>query len=77
MYTGGGSAGGALALQTANAVVKDASLKDSLKGVIALVPATIHRTTIPDKYKSKYKAYDDNKTGVPIIDRTSMDIFFE
>lgn len=73
----GGSAGGALALQTANQVVKDASLKPSLKGVVALVPCVAHPDSIPDKYKSKYKAYEENATGVPIIDKKSMDTFFQ
>lgn len=77
MYTIGGSAGGALALQICNAVLKDSSLKDSIKGVIAMVPASIHPDNVPDKYKSMYKSYDENKEGVPIIDRASMDIFID
>lgn len=77
MYTIGGSAGGALALQICNAVLKDPSLKDSIKGVIAQVPAVVHPDNVPEKYKSSYKAYEDNKEGVPVIDRASMDIFLE
>ena len=77
MYTIGGSAGGALALQICNAVLKDNSLKDSIQGVIAMVPATTHPDNIPDKYKPMHKSYDENKEGVPIIDRNSMDIFYD
>jgi hypothetical protein len=77
MYTAGGSAGGALALQIANKIVKDPELKSSLKGVAALVPCTAHWDSIPDKYKSKYTAYEDNKKGTPIIDKGSMEIFYE
>ncbi|EME38960.1 esterase-like protein [Dothistroma septosporum NZE10] len=76
-YTIGGSAGGALALQIANKIKKDPQLKDGLKGVVALVPATTHWEAVPEKYKSKYKAVEDNKTGVPIIDGESMEIFFK
>lgn len=77
MYTIGGSAGGALALQIANAVLKDSSLKDSMKGVAAMVPCTVHPDNVPEQYKASYTAYNDNKSGVPIIDRNSMEIFYE
>ncbi|KAK5080784.1 Telomerase-binding protein [Exophiala xenobiotica] len=77
MYTIGGSAGGALALQICNAVLKDPSLKDSMKGVAAMVPCTSHPDNVPDKYKPKYKSYTENAEGVPIIDRKSMEIFYE
>lgn len=77
MYTIGGSAGGGLALEICNAVLKDSALKSSIKGVVAMVPITVHPDNVPEKYKSLYKAYDENKSGVPIIDRNSMEIFFE
>lgn len=77
MYTIGGSAGGGLALQICNAVLKDASLKSSMKGVAAMVPTTSHPDHVPDKYKSMYKSYTENAKDVPIIDRNSMDIFYE
>ena len=77
MYTIGGSAGGALALQIANAVLKDPSLKSSIKGIAAMVPATINPDHVPDKYKSSYKSYTENAKDVPIIDRNSMEIFYE
>lgn len=77
MYTIGGSAGGALALQIANAVLQDQSLKSSLKGIAAQVPATTHPDHVPEKYKSMYKSYTDNAKGVPVIDKNSMDIFLE
>jgi len=77
MYTIGGSAGGGLALQICNAVLKDASLKSSIKGVAALVPTTTHPDNVPDKYKSIYKSYTENAKDVPIIDKGSMDVFYE
>ncbi|EME86810.1 uncharacterized protein MYCFIDRAFT_49459 [Pseudocercospora fijiensis CIRAD86] len=76
-YTAGGSAGGALAFQIANQVVQDPELKDSIKGIVAMVPATTHWDSIPEKYKSKHKSYEENKEGTPIIDKKSMEIFFE
>jgi len=75
MFTIGGSAGGALALQICNAVVKDSSLKSSIKGVAAMVPMAVHPDNVPAKYKSQYKAYEENAKGVPVIDKNSMEIF--
>lgn len=77
MYTIGGSAGGALALQICNAVLKDSALKNSMKGVAAMVPCTVNPDNVPEKYKSSYKAMQENEKGVPIIDKNSMDIFYE
>lgn len=76
-YTIGGSAGGALALQVANRLVKDPSKRDAIKGIAAIVPVALHWSHVPEEYKPMYKSYDDNKSGVPIIDQESMKIFFE
>lgn len=77
MYTAGGSAGGGLALQIANNITQDPKLKSTIKGVAALVPTTAHWDSIPDKYKSKYNSYTENAKGTPIIDKGSMEIFYE
>lgn len=77
MYTCGGSAGGGLALQIANQIVKDPQYKSSLKGIAAQVPCTTHWENVPEKYKSNYTAYDDNASGVPIIDKATMKTFYE
>ena len=76
-FTIGGSAGGALALQVANKLVKDSSKRDNIKGVAASVPVTLHYDNVPEEYKSQYKAYTENGTDVPVIDKGSMEIFFE
>ncbi|PPJ52349.1 hypothetical protein CBER1_09847 [Cercospora berteroae] len=76
MFTMGGSAGGALALQIANQIVKDSKYKSSLKGVAAQVPCTTHWDNVPEKYKSKYNSYTENAKGTPIIDKESMDTFY-
>ena len=75
-YTIGGSAGGALALQIANRVVKDPSKRDGIKGIAALLPCTLHFDNIPAEYKDMYKSYDDSGRS-PIIDKNSMKIFYE
>ncbi|KAK5707703.1 Telomerase-binding protein [Elasticomyces elasticus] len=77
IYTIGGSAGGGLALQVANQVLRDSELKSSLKGIIALVPLTLHKDHVPEKYKDMYTSYKDNAKGTPIIDGESMEIFYE
>ncbi|KAK4495235.1 hypothetical protein PRZ48_013564 [Zasmidium cellare] len=76
IYTIGGSAGGGLALSIANAVLQDPALKSSLKGIVAIVPATAHWETVPQKYKDKYHSYKENEKGTPIIDKESMEIFY-
>ena len=75
-YTIGESAGGGLAFQIANKVKRDPELKDSLKGIVALVPLTVHYDHVPAKYKSMYKAFTENATDVPILDKNSVDIFY-
>lgn len=75
-YTIGASAGGGLALQVANQVLRDSKLKGSLKGIAACVPFVVHPDNVPQKYQAEYKSYTENGKGVPIIDRDSMDIFF-
>ncbi|KAK0277449.1 hypothetical protein LTR91_006080 [Friedmanniomyces endolithicus] len=76
-YTIGGSAGGGLALQLANQVLRDSSLKSSLKGIIAMVPLTLHYDHVPAKYKDMYTAYKDNAKDTPVIDGESMQIFYK
>lgn len=77
VYTIGGSAGGALALQIANAVIREPGLKTSLRGIAAMVPCTTHWDNVPSKYADKYKSYTENARGTPIIDGESMEIFFK
>lgn len=55
----GASAGGNLALATALKVI-DAGQGDSILGVIAQVPITIHPSALPEGLKSKYKAIEQH-----------------
>jgi versiconal hemiacetal acetate esterase len=76
-YSIGGSAGGALALQLANRIVKDPSKRDGIKGVAAIVPCTLHYDYVPEEYKSMFKAFQENEKDVPIIDKESMRSFYD
>jgi versiconal hemiacetal acetate esterase len=76
-YTIGGSAGGALALQVANHIVKDPSKRGGIRGVAAMVPLTLHWDHVPEEYKPIYTAYTVNGKDAPIIDKESMRIFYE
>lgn len=75
-YTIGGSAGGLLALATANQIIRDPQLKSSLKGIAALVPATTHWNNIPSSYKSMHKSFKENARYVPVNDKESLEIFY-
>ena len=55
----GASAGGQLALGSALKLA-DQGLADRVKGVMALVPVTIHPDAVPDDLKSKYTSYVEN-----------------
>lgn len=77
IYTIGGSAGGGLAFQIANQVVRDPNLKKGLKGIVAMVPVTAHWDSVPSKYADKYKSYEENAKDAPVIDKESMEIFYE
>lgn len=65
-----------MALSIANLVVQDPQLKGGLKGIVAMVPATVPSDNVPEKYKSTCKAYTENAKDVPIIDMESMKMFF-
>ena len=66
-----------LAFQVANQILRDDKLKKTIRGIVAMVPITAHYDSIPSKYADKYKAYQDNAKDAPVIDKESMDIFYE
>ena len=74
-FTMGGSAGGGLALSVANQIVKESSTRDQIKGVVALVPTTVHKDNVPSEYRSEHTSMTDN-TDAPVINDTSMDSFY-
>jgi versiconal hemiacetal acetate esterase len=76
VFTIGASAGGGLALTVADQMIK-ANKGSQVQGVVAMVPVAAHPESIPSEYKDQYTAYDENGSGVPVIDAESMRIFFE
>ena len=74
LFTIGGSAGGQLALAVANRIVAT-DKKSSLKGVVAMVPATVHYENVPEEYKSQHTSVQDNKEA-PVLAKESMDSFY-
>ncbi|KAH7354861.1 lipase/esterase-like protein [Rhexocercosporidium sp. MPI-PUGE-AT-0058] len=76
LFTIGGSAGGGLALSVVNELIKAGS-GSQIQGIVAMVPVAAHPDSIPSAYKSQYKAYTENASGVPIIDADTMKTFFE
>lgn len=72
----GGSAGGALALAVANHYAQRPDTKKYIKGVVAMVPVTLHWDHVPAEFQADYKSYVENAASVPIIDKSSMESFF-
>ncbi|KAF2186715.1 hypothetical protein K469DRAFT_663764 [Zopfia rhizophila CBS 207.26] len=59
IFTAGVSAGGQLCLGIALKAI-DEGLGESLVGVIAQVPATVHPDAVPDEMKSKWTSYKEH-----------------
>lgn len=55
----GKSAGGGFALATALKLIDESRGSDIL-GVVPCQPVTVHPDAVPEKLRSKYKAYDEN-----------------
>jgi len=72
----GGSAGGTLALALANFIVAKPEIRSHIAGCVAIVPATLHWDNVPSEYAHMYKAYTENASDVPIIDKSSMETFY-
>jgi versiconal hemiacetal acetate esterase len=77
MFTMGGSAGGGLALQIANRLVKNPDLKGAIRGILAIVPLALHYDNVPSSLQSKYKAYDENGPDSAVINKESMKVFYD
>ncbi|KAH0352685.1 hypothetical protein KCU83_g3392, partial [Aureobasidium melanogenum] len=79
IYTIGDSAGAMLSLAVARKVrTGQAEVpSDSVRGVVALVPAAWHPDNPPKGYEQEYKAHQENATNVPILDATSVQQFFK
>lgn len=58
-------------------MVSNPEKKANVKGVVAMVPLTIHPDHVPEQYKADFKSYTENAENVPVIDKTSMLQFYE
>lgn len=76
VFSAGTSAGGGLALLVTDALVEEGN-RSHVQGVVAIVPITAHPSSIPVEYKSQYTAYEENGSGVPVIDASTMNTFFQ
>ncbi|QSZ33964.1 hypothetical protein DSL72_005544 [Monilinia vaccinii-corymbosi] len=74
-FTIGSSAGGNLALAVGNHLVATGK-RNRIQGIVALVPITAHPSSLPAAYAPHHTSYEENGSGVPIIDRHTMDVFF-
>ncbi|KAH8802573.1 lipase/esterase-like protein [Xylogone sp. PMI_703] len=76
VFTCGASAGGGLALNVANEMIS-AGNRNRVKGVVSLVPVTLHPHHVPEEYKSGYTSYEANASGVPVITKSTMLTYFD
>lgn len=75
MLTAGTSAGGLLAFNVARRVLMHNVLKTTLKGILALVPATVHPDGIAAEFQQTYKqlaSHPDRRHNTVSIDWTSL-----
>jgi versiconal hemiacetal acetate esterase len=70
----GTSAGGNLALSTALRVVDDGR-RETLGGVIAVVPVTVAIEAVPERFREQYKSYDEHAEHT-INTKMVMKMFF-
>ncbi|KAH8695420.1 carboxylesterase [Talaromyces proteolyticus] len=77
LFSIGGSAGGGLALGIANHFAQQPDGHKHIHGVVAMVPVTLHWNNIPSEYQEHYSSYRENAENVPIIDKPTMESFFD
>ncbi|PSN65019.1 hypothetical protein BS50DRAFT_555344 [Corynespora cassiicola Philippines] len=75
IFTAGTSAGGQLALSLALKAL-DEGLEDSLVGVVAQVPATIHPAAVPENLKSKYTSTNEHAEHT-VNSKSAMQTFWD
>ncbi|KAF2997196.1 hypothetical protein E8E13_006420 [Curvularia kusanoi] len=79
LFVMGISTGAGLALSAARklAVGHPSVPNETIKGVVAVVPVTLHPQNVPERFKAEYTAYEQNGDDSPMINRTSMEQFFD
>lgn len=71
----GASAGGNLAFGTALRLI-DRGMADEVKGVVALVPVTIHPAAVPEEMKALYISYEEHAENT-VNTKSAMMSFWE
>lgn len=71
----GASAGGNLAFGTALRLI-DRGMGDKVKGVVALVPVTIHPDAVADEMKAQYTSYEEHAENT-VNTKSAMMTFWE
>jgi len=74
-FTAGVSAGGQLALGMALKAI-DQGLGEKLVGVVALVPATVHYTGVPEELKGKWTSYEEHAEHT-VNSKSAMECFWD
>lgn len=74
-FAAGGSAGGSLSFSIAERLIADGK-GSQISGIVALVPATLHHSNVPEEYLSAYTAVNENIENTPVIDRKTMETFY-
>jgi versiconal hemiacetal acetate esterase len=70
----GGSSGGGLALGVALRLI-DTGLGETVKGIVSLVPVTIHPDACPERLKSEFTSYNEN-AEYTVNTKSAMRAFF-
>lgn len=74
-FAAGGSAGGALSFGIAERLIA-AGKRSQISGIVALVPATLHPSNVPEEYVRAYTATNANVDNTPIINKKTMETFY-
>lgn len=65
-----------MALAIANHYAQRPDTKKYIKGVVAIVPVTLHWKNVPAEFQEDFKSYFENADNVPVIDKSSMESFY-
>lgn len=74
-FAAGGSAGGALSFGIAERLIADGK-RSQISGIVALVPATLHHSNVPEEHVSTYTAANGNVDNTAVINKKTMETFY-
>lgn len=70
----GSSAGGGMAFSTALRLI-DHGLGDKVKGVVSMVPVTVHPDAVPEELRERYTSYEEHAEHT-VNTKDAMEAFF-